>query len=234
MWYKLKDYFLSLVSLVYPSVCTSCKVTLTEDTILCDSCYNALPKVNSHIYEVPFLAEKFYGRITPKGIYAFLLYNKKGVVQDLIFDLKYKNKPDIGYVLGKEFGNDLKEKILQNKERTVLVPVPLHHRKEKLRGYNQSLLIAQGIADCWKVKVDNELLTRLKFGESQTTKNRLNRWENLSETYRASNKDCSDKHLFLVDDILTTGATLEVCYNELQKTNPLSITLLSLAITTSN
>lgn len=234
MWYKLKDYLSGFVSLIYPSVCTSCKAILTEDTILCSNCYHRLPKVNSHINQVPFLTEKFYGRISPDGIYAYLLYNKKGIVQDLIFDLKYKNKPDIGYVFGREFGDDLRDKLLKNKENTVLVPVPLHKTKEKLRGYNQSLLIAQGIADSWQVTVDDGLLKRIKFGASQTTKGRLNRWEALSDTYKAAKKDCSDKHLFLVDDILTTGATLEVCYNELQKMRPLSITLLSLAITTSN
>ena len=116
----------------------------------------------------------------------------------------------------------------------ILVPIPLHPSKEKRRGYNQSEEICKGLSHVLNIPIDTTSLVRKKLGDSQTRKSRLARWESLQATFAVTENDLTGKDVILVDDVLTTGATLEVCYRELLKANPKSISVLVLAITPPN
>lgn len=128
-----------------------------------------------------------------------------------IHHLKYKNKPEIGLMIGREFGQQLRESDLF---KTVegIVPVPLHPRKERLRGYNQSTMFAQGLSEAMNVPIIGKVLVRRAFTETQTKKKRMERFQNVGEVFAVEKpQNIEGKHLLLVDDVLTTGATLELC-----------------------
>lgn len=230
-----KTFIADFVSLIYPALCLNCEKTLHEDDrIICLTCKDKLPRTHSHLRDIPYLKERFYGRINPSNIYAFLHYKRKGIVQKLFYEFKYKGNKDIAILLGELFGQDIKDESFLKGENIVLVPVPLHPSKEKIRGYNQSEQICEGLANILKTPVDTTSLLRKRAGDSQTRKNRLARWESLQATFEVAENDLKEKHIVLVDDILTTGATLEVCYRELLKTNPKAISVMILAVTPPN
>lgn len=195
---------------------------------------NKLPKTHSHVQEIPYIKERFYGRINPSHIYAFLHYNRKGIVQKLFYAFKYKGIKNVAIFLGELFGEALKDQPFFNSENVILVPIPLHSAKAKKRGYNQSEEICNGLANVLNISIDCLSLIRERAGDSQTRKSRLARWESLQETFLITGEDLAGRDVILVDDVLTTGATLEVCYREIQKTHPKSISVLVLAITPPN
>lgn len=205
-----------------------------KDQLICLNCKNKLPKTQSHFREIPYIKERFYGRISPVNTFAFLHYKRKGLVQKLFYAFKYKDNKEIAVMLGEHFGDDIKNRLLFNPYDTVLVPVPLHSSKEKIRGYNQSEEICKGLANSLQVPIDTTSLIRERKGDSQTRKSRIARWESLQSTFTLVGNVLAGKHVFLVDDVLTTGATLEVCFYEILKAKPKSISILVLAVTPPN
>lgn len=226
---------LDFISLVYPALCLNCEILLEKNSdLICLKCKARLPKTQSHNREIPYIKERFYGRINPSSIYAFLHYKRKGIVQKLFYEFKYKANKDIAIHLGELFGEEIKNESLLKRKNSVLIPIPLHPSKEKVRGYNQSEEISKGLSNKLNIPIDTTSLIREKKGDSQTRKSRLARWESLQKTFVVSGNDLTGKHVLLVDDVLTTGATLEICYRELLKLNPASINILVLAVTPPN
>lgn len=170
------------------------------------------------MYDNP-LERLFWGRIDIAAVTSFLYFTKSGITQRMLHRLKYKGAQQVGHKLGHLLGEELKQaKRFEGIE--AVVPVPLHPKKERLRGYNQSMTIANGLSEALSIPAYADVLLRNDFTESQTKKGRLERWENVSEAFTCAKPiELAGKKLLLVDDVLTTGATLEACARVLQQTN---------------
>jgi ComF family protein len=199
-------------SLFFPNYCLACSRALIKgEEILCTFCLAELPKTHYHFQDDNPVRLKFSGRINLKYAWAYLKFRKTGIVQHLIHQLKYNNHPEVGIRLGKSFGKDLLEARF-NSEFDFIVPVPLHKSKLRKRGYNQSLKFAEGLSDTLKVPVLSGISVKLIKTETQTRKNRMDRWENVKQSFHIQSSEViAGKRILLVDDVITTGATLEAC-----------------------
>ncbi|MDR0436691.1 MAG: ComF family protein [Bacteroidales bacterium] len=226
----LKD----LVNLLYPLQCLACEKTLHQnETLICLECLFHLPKTNFHNDPSNAVCRLFWGRAKVEMATAFLFFSKSGKVQHLIHQLKYNKKPEIGIYLGKLFGKDLL-KSLNFQGIDVIIPVPLHPKKIKIRGYNQSDKIAFGLSQTMNVSVDTISFVRGIATETQTRKNRFSRWENVKDVFAVADENTlKNKHILLVDDVITTGATIEGCIRKLTAIEGVRVSVVSLAIPTT-
>ena len=223
----IKDF----LKLFYPDICLTCSNVLNDsEKIICLSCEFSLPYTNFHTSAKDNqIIELFAGKTIIESASSCFFYQKGLKVQKLMHLLKYKKRDDVGYYLGNIYG-----KKLQNTEpfctADFIVPVPLHKKKLKTRGYNQSEVIAIGISENLKISVDNTTLIRARFTETQTKKSIFQRWENVSEMFEISDKTkFSNKHIILVDDVITTGSTIEACANEILKCENSKVSVLTIA-----
>lgn len=173
--------------------------------------------------------ETFAGRIHPAHATAMLYFNKGSHVQNLIHQLKYKGRKDVGVWFGQQMGLELKKSsFYQNID--LVVPVPLHPERLARRGYNQSEEFARGIAEIMQLEFNCNLLIRNKASETQTRKSRFSRWENVSDIFSRGNIEIYKlNHILLVDDVITTGSTIEACFQELKKSGNVSISIAAIA-----
>jgi ComF family protein len=175
------------------------------------------------------LTDTFYGRIPVEYAAAWCFFRTGGRVQHLIHQMKYKGQKDLGQFMGKLYGQDLTNSDLA-REVEVIVPVPLHPKKQRKRGYNQSEYIARGLSEALKIPIDTKSLVRTTASDSQTKKNRKMRWENVKEIFVIKDlESLENKHVLLIDDVLTTGATMEACATELLKVRGIRISIAALA-----
>jgi len=219
-----------LLDLVFPLLCVGCSTPLVKgEEVLCLGCLADLPKTNFTNFTDNPVADIFIGRTTVVYGNAFCYFDKGGRVQNLLHQLKYKGRKEIGFRLGLLFGYDLiREKEFQ--EIDIIVPVPLHKRKQRKRGYNQSVEICKGISDAMNKPMIINNLVRTKHTATQTSKGRYDRWENVSGIFKVKNSTAfQGKHLLLVDDVITTGATLESCCEELLKIPGVKVSVAALA-----
>jgi ComF family protein len=210
--FNIKTYYQSFISLFYPNLCLVCNRSVPFiDRRICLKCEDQLPLTNFHLDEDNPIFEKFAGRINLEQAAALFYFFKAGNVQTLIHDLKYHNKAEIGIQLGKMYGSILKE---DGYFKTVdfILPVPLHPKKEKQRGYNQSDMFAQGLSTTLGKPWRKDILRRTEYTNSQTKKNIIDRFENVKYAFEIAKPDLiQNKHILIVDDVMTTGATMEVC-----------------------
>jgi ComF family protein len=173
----------------------------------------------------------FYGRAEVMQAGSFLMFQKKGAVQKLLHALKYRSKPEVGHILGKWYGQDLK-KTNVFADCDLIIPVPLHKKRQLKRGYNQSELIARGLAEELNIPVLTDVLCKKNFTETQTFKSREERWQNTFQSFEVSNAESiRGKKILLVDDVITTGATTEACIYQLNMAGCAEISVASLAYT---
>jgi len=226
------SYFRNFIELFYPRICYACGGSLhAHEEIVCAICLHQLPKTNFYIQAENPLTEALWGRVPLEHVSAMLYFHKGNKVQNLIHHLKYKGQKEIGHYLGMIDGKDLLKSSFYQKV-DVIVPVPLHPKKKRKRGYNQSEIIAQGIAEILKKPVDTKTLVKTIASESQTRKSRLNRWLNVKEVFSVSDKNClKDKHILLVDDVFTTGATCDACATQLMEIPGVKISVVTIACT---
>lgn len=197
-------------SLIYPRYCLACDGGLAkgEDT-LCSYCLLELPRTNFHLEPDNPLYQRLMMRIRIDHAFSFIYFSRKGIAQKMLHRLKYENAPEIGVMLGKIYGEELR---IAGFTTDVVVPVPLHISKQRVRGYNQSEKFAEGLASVLNVPVDTSSLIRLVKTETQTRKNKLNRWENVREVFALKETGAiTGKSVLLTDDVATTGSTLEAC-----------------------
>ncbi|MCF8366092.1 MAG: ComF family protein [Bacteroidales bacterium] len=217
------------IDLFFPRVCEGCGNLLfrNEETI-CTRCLVALPKTNFHKYPDNPVMETFWGRIKLESASSFLYYSKAGKVQRMIHNFKYHKKTDVGRVLGKMFASDLiTSPYFQN--IPLLVPVPLHWTKLKTRGFNQSEVIAKAMSEIMHGKVETEVLIRKFATDTQTKKSRMKRLENVSGKFDMQFPErIAGKHILLVDDVITTGSTIEECASLLLSVDGVKISLASI------
>jgi len=213
MWQAVHHF----VDLFYPRLCLGCSRNLfAHEEDICWACLYRLPRTRWHDMPDNPLERLFWGRMDVKAVTSLLYFTKSGVTQQLLHKLKYKGMQQVGIKLGNILGQELKRS-----ERfaglDLVLPVPLHPKKEHLRGYNQSMLIARGLGEALEVPANGQLVVRPHFTETQTRKGRYERWENVSEAFVCPRPDLlQQKKVLLVDDVLTTGATLEACGQVLQ------------------
>lgn len=208
------EFWKEFLDLIFPRNCPQCGRALFDfEPCLCTICQGSLPIANFHLR--PYdneLTVKIQGLTKINRVMAYLRFTKKGKSQKLLHQLKYKNKPEIGEEMGRLYGLLLNQTGYQN-EWDVIVPVPLHPMKQKRRGYNQSEKFANGLSKSLLVQVKN-LLERRKFTETQTKKSRLERLENVDEVFDLKHgENILGLRILLVDDVITTGATLCACSN---------------------
>ena len=198
--------------LFFPHYCLGCAADFIHTTeVICARCKIALPETH-FINSSPNTIEKiFWGRIPIEQAAALYYFNKHGIIQQLLLTLKYKNNTCSGFFLGKELGKAL---ALSTRFKNIdaIIPLPLHPKKEYKRGYNQAMIIAQGIQEKWPIPILEKSVIRLIDTKTQTHETRINRWENMRNIFYISNPDSlQNKHILLIDDVITTGATLEAC-----------------------
>lgn len=214
----------------FPRYCVICgKRLLQGEEHLCLDCLCTLPRVSFNNMEDNAISRLLWGKMPIERAYAFLYYSKGGDVRDLLFQLKYHGNREIGYFLGRCMANDLLPSVFFDGIEGI-VPVPLHEKKQKSRGYNQSELISEGISSVVRIPVLKNVLHRRQYTETQTHKSNYERWNNVMDVFESmSDERLSCKHVLLVDDVLTTGATLVACADALKKVRGIRVSILTLA-----
>lgn len=203
--------FEDFLSLFYPPYCLGCSGPLVKgEETLCTVCLSNLPKTHYHRRGENPVLNRLAGRLPIRHGWAFLKFQKGGVVQHLLHQLKYNNCPEIGERLGKAYGHELQE--ASDDQFDLIIPVPLHKSRLRHRGYNQSAWFAKGLSDALQIPWDETISIRTKATATQTRKNRAARWENVQRVFSVSSEvSLASKRILLVDDVITTGATLEAC-----------------------
>ncbi len=206
------DIVQDFVSLFYPQYCLACSAVLFkgEETV-CTRCMLEMPQTGHHLNpRGNTLYERFAGRLPLEMMSALFKFSKRGTIQHLLHQLKYKNHPEIGIMLGKVYGNRLKTCI--DWPIDLILPVPLHESRARRRGYNQSAKFAEGLSMSLGIPFSDEVLRRKIGTTSQTNKSKLLRWENVGDVFAVKKRDeIEGRRVMLVDDVVTTGATLEAC-----------------------
>lgn len=222
--------FKDFISLFYPDICASCGTILNRDEeILCLECIYSLPETNFHLFKDNPLEKLFWGKVNIESAVSFYYYSKKGKIQNIIHRLKYKGHKEIGIYLGKQYGNILK--MSENfKSLDLIIPVPLHKHKQMKRGYNQAEYFAKGLSISMNIPFDNNILFRIKPSESQTYKKRYERWKNVNEIFELKDSaQLKGKHVLLVDDVITTGSTIESSAKTLLTVPDIKLSVASIA-----
>lgn len=228
---KLRDLYSGLLHIIYPNLCAGCDADLPAGySCFCFVCRRRLQTTDMHLVNENEFTNRFWGRLPLRSGTAMYYFNRRSPIQYALHKLKYKNQPDIGQRIGRQLGLLLATSPLFESVEAI-VPVPLHPKKERSRGYNQSAMLAAGISDTMHVPVLSGILIRQQFADSQTRKKRMERFHNVSEAFVLKKPErVQGKHILLVDDVLTTGATLETCGNALLKAPGIQISMATIAI----
>ena len=226
----LYDLWDDFISLLFPRLCYACgNQLIRNESLICTECFVVIPRTNYHFVEDNPVAQLFWGRCLIEKAAAFSYYNKGSRIRKLIHNLKYKGIREIGYELGRIYGLSLKESGFTN-DIDMIIPVPLHPMKERIRGFNQSETISMGIADVTRLPVDIKSLARILVSATQTKRSRYERWTNVEGIFQViDSATIMGKHVLLVDDVITTGSTIESCTNELLKVEGVKVSVVALA-----
>ena len=228
------SYFIDLLddflSLLFPRLCYACgNHLLRNEDLICTECYVVIPRTNYHSEDENPVSQLFWGRCMIEKAAAFSFYNKGSRIRNLIHNLKYKGIKEIGFELGRIYGLSLKSSGFI-RDIDLIIPVPLHPSKQRIRGFNQSEIISSGIADVTGVPVDIESLSRIIVSATQTKRSRYERWANVEGIFRVMDtENIIGQHILLVDDVITTGSTIESCVNELLKVEGVKVSVVALA-----
>jgi ComF family protein len=224
------DFWDDFISLLFPRLCYACgNHLMRNERLICTECYVIIPRTNYHNEKDNPVARLFWGRCMIEKAAAFSYYNKGSRIRNLIHNMKYKGIREIGYEIGRIYGLSLQSSGFM-KDIDLIIPVPLHPDKKRTRGFNQSEIISYGIANSSPVPVDTETLERRIVSATQTKRSRYERWTNVEGIFQVTDpRTIEGKHVLLVDDVITTGSTIESCTNELLKITGVKVSVVALA-----
>lgn len=225
------NYATDLTTLFFPKYCSSCNRNLMHyEKAVCMHCLTRLPRLHMHDEPNNAVEKIFWGRVNLHAAAAFLSMPRNGISHRLIHRLKYHGDQEVGERLGALFGHELTESA-RLKGIDMIVPVPLHPKKLHLRGYNQCDCIARGMAEALGASISINNLTRTHFSSTQTRRGRISRWSNVKDIFWVREPEKFEgKHILLIDDVITTGATIEACSTALLKVPGIKLSVAALAI----
>ena len=226
----MRAYLSSFISLIYPRICASCQRTLVDqEENICLHCLSDLPYTNYHEQTNNPLVEKMISVPYLKNVYTFIKYEKGGIAQKLLRELKYNNNKAIGLMLGQMFAEHISNQ-LDDSHIDLIIPIPLHKSKLRKRGFNQAAVIADGFGNKTDLPVDEKVLIRTGKNKTQTKKGKTDRWINVENLFEVLKPQLvKDQSIMIIDDVITTGATIESAAIELAKCQPKHIYLASIA-----
>ena len=219
-----------LFHLFYPHNCIGCgSDVISEENFLCLKCINDLPHTNFAMHKNNAVEKKFWGRIAVASAMSEFYFSKGSIVQNMIHEFKYRGNKKAG----KYFGNIMGKSLLNSTRFNIdiIIPLPLFERKEKMRGFNQAEILCNGISEIINKPVISKNLIRKVGTETQTKKHRIERWKNVDGIFYVQEpKQLEGKSILLVDDVITTGATIDACGTEILKIKDVKLSVASLAI----
>lgn len=223
------EWFNNIKTLLFPKNCAACGNGLARrEDMICVKCLYKLPRTNFHRIQYNPVFQKFEGRMPVKSAFSFLFFHKGNLSQILLHHLKYKGRQDFGERLGTLFGKDLHDEKFEAPD--ILIPLPLHPARLAFRGYNQCDSIARGMQKYLNIEIGFEVVKRVVANPSQTRKTRYDRWLNVEHIFKVVEpKAIYDRHVLLIDDVITTGSTLEACGTSLLRAGAREITIATLA-----
>lgn len=227
----IKDWLYSFISLLFPRCCVVCGRPLAKgEECICAMCNINLPRTNYHLQKDNQVEQLFWGKIPLERATSFFFYRKGSDFRQILHQLKYGGQKEIGAIMGRYMASELTVSgFFEGID--VIIPVPLHKRKQRIRGYNQSEWIARGISAVTGICIDTEVIVRRKHTDTQTRKSTFERWENVDGIFELHHAESlKGKHLLVVDDVLTTGATTVACASRLMEIEGVRICVLTLAV----
>lgn len=221
-----------LLHLFLPHHCAGCgSDVISNRQVLCMHCINNLPLTQFHLHAPNPVEKIFWGRLPVSGAASYLYFSKDSLLQRIVHHIKYKGNKALALFMGRKMG----EALLQTNrfcDVDVIVPLPLYPARERKRGYNQAFVLCQGISELLHLPVCNNIIRRRHFSETQTHKNRIERWQNMQGKFQLQQPAAiAGKHILLVDDVITTGATLEACGHELLTAPNTRLSIMTMAYT---
>ena len=222
---EIKDSFLHVL---FPHVCSGCgNDILGKESVLCMRCMEAMPETNFELHHNNPVEKKFWGRLPVLHATAQYYFTRESLMQRLMHQFKYKGNKELGFQLGKIMGESLKKS--NRFEIDALIPLPLFPVKEKKRGYNQATVLCEGIAESMQVPIFKDVIIRPQHTDTQTKKGRIERWLNMEGKFVLTKPEAIiNKNVLLIDDVVTTGATLEACGIELLKAENVKLSIAAL------
>lgn len=224
--YHLNSFF----DAIFPRVCIVCGRKLaTSENYICTNCIYEIPRTNTSLIHKNPIFMVFFGRVKIENATSLFYYHKESDFSKLLYSMKYEGNNNLAKFLGSRLGRIIKESSLYS-DIDLIIPVPLHPKKQKMRGYNQSEWIAKGVSSVTGYNLSVNNLYRNHFTNTQTKKNRVERWENVRNKFGVCNpRELENKHILLIDDVLTTGATLDACSEVLLSIKGVKISIATLA-----
>ena len=228
---RLKEIRDSVIHLLFPHICSGCGNDIPDPvSSLCLRCLDALPETNFESHPDNPVEKKLWGRLKVENAAAQYYFTGESLMKRLMHQFKYRGNKELGLQLGRMMGDNLGRSGRFNVD--ALVPLPLFPAKEKRRGYNQAAILCDGIAESLQVPVLKDIIIRSEHTDTQTKKKRIERWQNMEGKFIVVKPDAiQNKHLLLVDDVITTGATLEACGSELLKAGNTRLSIATLCTT---
>ena len=225
---KAREITESILHLLFPNVCVGCgNDLLAGKSVLCLKCFEAMPETSFELHPGNPIEKKFWGRLPLETATAQFYFTRESLMQRLMHQFKYRGNKELGLQLGRMMGGSLKQSGRFSID--ALIPLPLFHSKERRRGFNQATILCEGAAAHLNIPVLKDVVVRPQFTETQTRKGRIERWQNMEGKFVLARPDLvRNKHVLLIDDVVTTGATLEACGSEILKAGNTKLSLATL------
>jgi ComF family protein len=227
LWQYINDF----ISLFFPEQCLGCRSSLlSQEEYICTHCSYSLPYTHFHLEKDNAAAKRFWGRVPLEAVASYIYFVQGSHVQQILHFIKYRNRPRAAQFFGRLYGKELVDSHVF-KDATIIIPVPLHKKRLRKRGYNQSDYFAKGLAEAMGINMHTGILKRTHSNVSQTKKSRYERYTNTKGIFKLKQSaDIVNEHVLLVDDVLTTGATLKACAQTLLQVEGVKVSIVTLVI----
>lgn len=228
---NMTTWIRAFFNLIFPQQCVVCNRLLSHaEEYMCTVCNIGMPRTHYHLQKDNFIEKLFWGQIPIERATTFFFYQKGNSYCNIIHELKYRGGKHIGQTMGRYMANEMQGSGFFE-DIDVIIPIPLHTKKLRKRGYNQSEWIAMGVSDITRIPIDNKAIVRKTYTESQTKQSASARLENVRDAFEALRPEqFAGKHILLVDDVLTTGATIIACASTLSHIEGVRFSVIALSV----